>query len=383
VGTSVKHIEEAKGIESRHAPRQQRILYVCHVDWGWIKQRPQHIAEQLRQFFDVRVLFNHNWKRGNLPNKFRISPSCLPLLHIPLRRFVPALAKLDAFTTRLMVQCTVSLLRPDFIWLTWPDSFEYLPKRLKASLVYDCMDDVLTFPRNVNRIAHLERLERALVDRAAIVFVSSKRLQSVLEARHHQPQKYHLLRNAFDGKILPGPKGKHRSAGVFTIGYCGTIAPWCDWELLIKLVNAKPEVEVHLVGPVDDGASVVAHPRIVLRGAATHSALPAIMDEFDCLLMPFQVTPLIESVDPVKLYEYINFGKPIVSVYYDEIARFAPFVHFYRSHDQALEIVSQLAAGEIGRKYSDVERRDFLSKNSWMERASVAVVLLKAIGEQA
>jgi hypothetical protein len=99
--------------------------------------------------------------------------------------------------------------------------------------------------------------------------------------------------------------------------------------------------------------------------------------------MPFQVTPLIESVDPVKLYEYINFGKPILSVYYDEIARFAPFVHFYRSHDEALDIISQLAAAKIGRKYSEIEREAFLSANSWMERVSIASKSLKAIGEKA
>ena len=383
MGTLIRDLEQGTGDASRHAPHDKRVLYLCHVDWGWIKQRPQHIAEQLQRFFDVRVLFNYNWKRGKLPNKFRISSSCLPLLHIPLRRFAPVLAKLDAFAVRSMVRCALLLLRPDVVWLTSPELFAHLPRRLRAPIVYDCMDDVLTFPRNVNRIAHLERLERALVDKAAIVFVSSRRLQSVLEARHHQPQKYHLLRNAFDGKILPRPEEKHRSAGIFKIGYCGTIAPWCDWELLTKLVNAKPDVEVHLVGPVDDGASVVTHPRIVLRGAVRHSSLPTITDEFDCLLMPFRVTPLIESVDPVKLYEYINFGKPIVSVYYDEIARFAPFVHFYRSHDQALGIVSQLAAAKIGRQYSDVERRDFLSKNSWAERAAVAAAMLKAIGEQA
>jgi hypothetical protein len=94
--------------------------------------------------------------------------------------------------------------------------------------------------------------------------------------------------------------------------------------------------------------------------------------------MPFLVTPLIEAVDPVTLYEYINFGKPILSVYYDEIERFMPFVHFYRSHDEALNIVSQLAALKIGRKYSAVERKTFLDANTWAQRAAAAAALLKA-----
>jgi len=254
---------------------------------------------------------------------------------------------------------------------------------MEANIVYDCMDDGQAFSQEAKPLASLAVQERELIEKAAIVFVSSERLRRVLEARYGQAHKYHLLRNAFDGKVLPWSEEKRQRALVYRLGYCGTIAEWFDWDLLIKLVESRTDLEVHLVGPLCAGSTMKTHSRIVWHGPAQHCDLPEIMSQFDCLIMPFQVTPLIESVDPVKLYEYINFGKPIVSVYYDEIARFAPFVHFYRSHDQALEIVSQLVAGEIGRKYSEVERSDFLGKNSWLERASVATVLLKAIGEQA
>ncbi len=37
------------------------------------------------------------------------------------------------------------------------------------------------------------------------------------------------------------------------------------------------------------------------------------VQNFDCLIMPFKLNKLIFSVDPVKLYEYINYNKPIVS----------------------------------------------------------------------
>jgi hypothetical protein len=365
------------------APPRERILYISHVDWGWIKQRPQHIAEHLQQFFDVTVAFNCTWKRRNLANKFRVSWSCIPLLRVPKRSRVPLLAKLDAFSVRLMLRFAIWFARPTHVWLTGPELFQYLPRGMGASVIYDCMDDALTFPREAHRATHLEAVERALMARAAIVFVSSERLRHVLETRYGQPQKYHLLRNAFDGKLLPGLNEQRRSAGAYKIGYCGTIAEWCDWELLIKLVEARPGVEVHLVGPLDGGVRVVIHSRIVWHGPAKHRDLPAIMGKFDCLIMPFQVTSLIESVDPVKLYEYINFGKPIVSVYYDEIARFAPFVHFYHSHEEALDIVSRLAAGEIGRKYTDEKRRAFLLVNTWTERASVAAALLKTTDETA
>jgi len=36
---------------------KSKILYLMHVDWEWIKQRPQFIAEGLSKFYDVHVFF--------------------------------------------------------------------------------------------------------------------------------------------------------------------------------------------------------------------------------------------------------------------------------------------------------------------------------------
>jgi glycosyltransferase involved in cell wall biosynthesis len=371
---------ERKELGDRTSSRE-RILYICHVDWGWIKQRPQHIAEELQLFFDVTVVFSRSWRRAGLPNDFRIGQSHIPLLHIPLSGRVPLLAKLDILAARIMLNIIVWYVRPTYVWLTWPELFQYMPSGMKASFVYDCMDDAQAFPCEAHRSVGLKTQERALIDRAAIVFASSERLRHLLEARYGQRHKYHLIRNAFDGKLLPASQSSRQSANAFKIGYCGTIAAWMDQELLLRLVEARPEIEIHLVGPIDRRTVVASHSRIVCHGPAKHSDLPAIMEQFDCLLMPFQVTPLIEAVDPVKLYEYINFGKPIVSVFYNEIARFERFVYFYRSHDEAVDIVCRMSACELGRRYNDDERVAFLQANCWTERAATAAALLKTTGE--
>jgi len=375
-------LSASRWMRRRHsAPTRKRILYISHMDWGWIKQRPQHVAEHLREFFDVTVAFNWNWRRGNLAHNFQVSRSCIPMFHVPFRGRVPLLAKLDVFAIRSMLRLVVWRTRPAYVWLTTPELNQYLARRVDALIVYDCMDDILEFPSTAHKTEHLEALERELIGRAAIVFVSSERLRHVLEARYNQRQSYHLLRNAFDGKLLPESRNTWQGAGTYKIGYCGTIGQWLDWEVITKLVEAWPNLEVHLVGPLDEGASVFEHNRILWHGPARHEDLPAIMDKFDCLCMLFKVTPLVESVDPVKLYEYINFGKPIVSVFYDEVARFIPFVYFYRSHEEAFDIVSRLIAGEIARKYSDDERHAFLIENSWGVRALAVVELLRATEE--
>jgi glycosyltransferase involved in cell wall biosynthesis len=369
-----------RGTASRLTASKPRILYVCHVDWGWIKQRPQHLAEHLRKYFDVTVAFSCNWRRPAMVNEFRMSRSCIPLLRMPMRSRFSPMARLDALALRIGLRLLIRLVRPEFIWLTWPDLYGYLPRLVRPSIIYDCMDDAQAFPREQKRAATLARVEHELVAHAQFVFVSSERLRGILQSRHGTQKTYHLLRNAFDGKLLPAPPRNRPVRPVYQIGYCGTIATWLDWDLLVNILDTLPEIEFHLVGALDAGASIVHHPKIVWHGPKKHNELPAIMGEYDCLAMPFRVTPLIESVDPVKLYEYISFNKPIVAVYYDEIARFAPFVHFYRTHAEALDLVSRLITGALERKYSDAERQAFLAANSWKERASLAAVVMQGNG---
>jgi glycosyltransferase involved in cell wall biosynthesis len=365
---------------ARRKPSRPRLLYLCHVDWGWIKQRPQHLAEHLGPYFDLTVAFNSSWRRSALVNPFRIGRRCIPLLRVPMRGRHRLLGWLDAILLRLSLRLLIALVRPAYIWLTWPDLYRYLPRHLRAPLVYDCMDDAQAFPGEQKRAAELARAEHELVNRAELVFVSSERLRSVLASRHGAAKTYHLLRNAYCPGPLATPLQPRPDGRIFRIGYCGTIAAWLDWELLLAAVEALPGVEFHLVGALDAGVAPAVHERILCCGPVRHEELPAAMGACDCLAMPFRVTPLIEAVDPVKLYEYIAFDKPIVAVYYDEIARFQPFVHFYRTRAEAIDLFSRLASGELAKNYSGAQRQSFLEQNTWEERARMAASVMQKGG---
>ncbi len=50
--------------------------------------------------------------------------------------------------------------------------------------------------------------------------------------------------------------------------------------------------------------------------------------------MPFKLNDIVEAVDPVKLYEYINFNKDILTISYKEIERFSKFTYSYDGYDE-------------------------------------------------
>ena len=57
--------------------------------------------------------------------------------------------------------------------------------------------------------------------------------------------------------------------------------------------------------------------------------------------MPFKLNDIIRDVDPVKLYEYISMGKPVISVYYKEVNQFRDFV-FSTFPDELIRILDAL-----------------------------------------
>src|SRR5438128_5992197 len=118
------------------------LLYLMHVDWRWIKQRPQFLAEHLAETNTVHVVHRLHPVRGAHWDTSIKSPPRLPLLPIPwswrgLR-----------WLTRPLHQHWVNFLsrgvRPDILWLTHPALLEVIPTRFSAvPMVYDCMDDSL------------------------------------------------------------------------------------------------------------------------------------------------------------------------------------------------------------------------------------------------
>ena len=348
----------------------KRILYMMHVDWDWIKQRPHFIAQHLSLRYDVLILYPFSRTRTVLSKNNRRGMRLWPFL---LFRRKPALLH-TGFRIVLsgFIRIIIKLFRPDFIWLTSPELADYFPKKLNAHIIYDCMDDVLGFDADPEQKAVLLNLEQNLLERAACVFCSSSHLQYILQQRAHCGDKCTLIRNAY-APLLTSLRSKVppilRQVGRIKIGYIGTVSPWLDFDALMACVNHFDDLDVHLVGPVDRMNPLPwQENRIYFHGPVEHSALPAWAECFDILIIPFRITELTLSVDPVKLYEYIFFNKPIICVWYPEVDRFSSFVDFYSNYQELLKVIGNVYRRGFRPDYSEFERSNFLKFNTWENR---------------
>ena len=357
---------------------------MIHVDWRWIKQRPQFLAENLAARHDVLVLHRPCVRPGIQLTSGTSPVSRLPLLPVPwswkpLRwGTIPIQRQWVGFMARR--------LEPDTIWLTHPSLLDAIPTTLaRLPIVYDCMDDALGFPSSRSRSALVARLERELVTRATMVLCSSGRLCELLISRYGAgiQSKIALVRNGISQKLLlettasvseeaTKPKGDR-----VKVGYFGTIAEWFDFEIVLAALNSNPDIEFHLVGPICV-RTVPQHERLKFHRPLRHDELAKFAAHFDAFVMPFRVRPLTEAVDPVKLYEYLAFGKEIITVRYGEIERFSQFVHFYRTLPEFLAVINQLAARTLQRRNSAPTDPHFFSKIHGTRGVTTSATSLRA-----
>jgi teichuronic acid biosynthesis glycosyltransferase TuaH len=353
---------------------KEKILYMMHVDWDWIKQRPHFIAEKLGKTFDVSVFFSYSRKREGLTvNPTNISRS--PIIPLPMKKY-KLIKLLNDAIQKVYFTYVLKKEKPSFIWITHPSLYSYLPEELlkKHKVIYDCMDDVLEFNYPENVKADFKEAEEKLLQEADTVFVSSEYLKQKIILRGCNKEKTVLVRNGYKGDIIKPTPDRQTEKNTFRLAYVGTISDWVNFDLILSSLDEIKDIEYHFFGPID--CEVPKHDRIIFRGSVKHDELYDHIKDFDSLIMPFMVNELILSVDPVKLYEYVNFNKNIITVFYEEVRRFDDFVYFYQNSEEFINNIKNLKS-ENTLKYTEAQREQFLKENTWDQRVKQISNVLK------
>lgn len=357
----------------------KKILYISHVDWDWIKQRPQYIAEGLSHFYETLILYPYSPNRSNMVKNSREGLDLKAFFPIPFYINSKIIYKLHKIYLKKYFRYIITKYDPDYVWVTFPFLYNYLPCNLKAKLVYDCMDDAAGFTEDHDKQARLLKMEKGLINDSWKIFTSSQYLADKLNQRVGCSKKLSVIPNAFDGNIIPTHKKPVEEKKTFKIGYIGTISSWFDFESLRYTLKHLDNIEYHVVGPlkVKVNLNESEKGKIKFYGPIKHEELYSYTQNFDCLIMPFKLNELTCSVDPVKLYEYINYNKPIISVYYDEIKRFEPYTYFYSNKNELLDLLKILVKNGLKKKYSNEKRLEFLKSNSWDDRIKTMIKILE------
>lgn len=343
----------------------KNILMYLNIPWNFIKQRPQFMAEKLSRHFNILVYYNKPYKNTYLIESQensdiqRIAKPKIPRKH-------PILKKLDNVLQHLYLK---RYLRDyEYIWVMHPNEYEILKAHLThQKLIYDCMDDYSQFP-HLSKQAKMElkSLEEELIQRADYIFYTSQTLREKHRQRYEIKKTTYVINNAFepitefeeDATIKNYMKNiKHKK-----LVYIGAIAPWFDIELIKQVLQANQEISVILFGPSEIELPNIE--RLYHFGKIPHGSIYTAMKYADALIMPFCINELILAVDPIKIYEYIYSGKPVIVPDYPEMDKFKEFVQVYHHAQEFIELTHAIQEGQNSRSVDA-----FIAQNIWDARA--------------
>ena len=352
------------------------ILYFMISDWNWIKQRPHFIAETLSNNYRIFVLYPHVWwdKKNMVNNDKPKNIVFLKLTILPKSKSISLVGFINQIINRVQVKYYIRKYAISVIYISHPRQILVIP-RTKMIIVYDCMDNYIQLENNSNTAESIMLLERRVLERSNLTLVSSENLSTYLSMKYHYNNAL-LIRNAYNGECYNNDASVN--INMLKIAYIGTVSEWFDWDLVEKSLKTFDNIEYYIFGPISGKVSIPKNNKIHIMGSIDHEKLFSEVTKIDVLIMPFIVNELIESVDPVKLYEYVGFGKIIISVFYKEIERFRNYVNFYNSQVEYEKFISDI----LNEKISSIDysiRKAFLKDQTWNHRSMVIVNNLEQI----
>jgi len=380
------------------------LVFVSMENWDEVWRRNQFVVAGLaRRHPRTKILFvglprdlSHAVRRGRL--RLRASEATwtvpgLPNVTVtrPLKLFPNSIGWGRRLNELLVRQHVLRLtrqldIRHPVLWLN-PHYALHMAGRLgERAVIYDITDDWTSLTQSPRLRRLVARQDAELCRRADAVIVCSQRL---LELKRGVARNLHLVPNGVDAEhyrtVLDGSKPLPQEAAGWrrpVLGYTGTVHPdRIDVQLLEAAARQMSEATFALVGPNFLTAGDVQRLRncgnVYLTGPVPYDRVPDYMRAFDVCITPHRVTPFTESLNPIKLWEYLAAGRPIVAT---AVAGFRDYPQFVRLVAGAEEFV-RAAREALAEPLPVAElRREEARRHGWESRVQRIERIVHACG---
>lgn len=261
------------------------------------------------------------------------------------------------------------------LWCYSPSACDVLPHVPHQKLIYDCVDRHSAYKGHISP-AVVDGMERELAQKADQVFATAAGLAETLAPINPTTEMipngaaYEIFsRVQTERDSLPCPQEmQDLKRPIF--GFVGMLQECIDYEKIMRLAAQRPDATVFLIGrplPGVDLTPLAKYPNIVVHGLVPQPELPAYLAQFTVCLNVFREGALSRDVSPLKFYEYLATGLPVVSTREPlQVEDFADVV--YIAHDDG-EFLSLCDAAAREHDPEKTEKRLSYGKAcSWSER---------------
>jgi len=249
-----------------------------------------------------------------------------------------------------------------------------LPRIVARRRFLRITDDLLSFTHVPRSVAHLVCEAAAVTDGFVI---TAEVLRETLPAGA-TPRAVHLVPNGVDPDHFQAPQPEPGDLAALPrprAVYVGALESWFDVPRLAAAATSLPDVQFVIIGPARTSlAALEALDNVHLFGPRPYARVPAYLQHCQLGIIPFRSGRLTDGVSPLKLYEYLASGLPVVASAWAELRR--------RPSPALLVEPGQDLAAAMRRMLENPPPvdtlRDFAASNSWDERAGRLEALLAA-----
>jgi glycosyltransferase involved in cell wall biosynthesis len=251
-------------------------------------------------------------------------------------------------------------------------------------VLYHCVDEHSAFPGHFISPELVKSYDDQLTRRADLVITTSENLRESRQALN--PHTYTVINAAdvdvFNRALDPDCEVPADLTSIPTprLGVVGVHDYRLDVDALEALVTADPTWQVVLIGPLrvshEDEARLRSSPSVHLLGEKQRTDLPSYLKGLSAALIPYRPCELTRNIFPLKLFEYLAAGVPVIAGGLPELKRYSGMVSLAENVEDYPALVRAAITEDTPAKRA--ARVALAAENSWDHRVAEISALVEA-----